>query len=152
MMNINVSPSDGLSLDSCGRGKSKNVNGIYRLTLPRYVPCVVEEANLITWYDCQGQEYVVICPECQRLISFDTLDALCLAMAWSERKCCQGCRAKITFKQNPGLIGVILDFWYRKDTFPQSPSWVEAIPQHQWRVWADQIQAGLQAATAPLWA
>ena len=149
-MNINMSPSDRLSLDGRGKGKPKNSNGTYQLTLPRYVPCVVEEANLIAWYDCQEEEYVAICPECRRLISFDTLDALCLAMAWSERQACQGCRAKITFKQNPGLIGVTLDFWYRKGAFPQSPSWEEAIPQHQWKVWAEQIQAGLKASTAPL--
>jgi hypothetical protein len=54
------------------------------------------------------------------------------------------------FEQNPGIIGTVLDFWYRKKAFSQSSSWEAAIPRHQWSIWAEQILAGLEAATAPM--
>jgi hypothetical protein len=120
------------------------------LTPPRYTPCAVKDVPLAIWYDAQADQFVVICPTCRRLISYDTLEALRLAMVESERKCCQGCRAKISLERNPGLIGLYLDFWSRTYAWPQSPSWLEAISANYYGLWAEQLQAGLEAATAPL--
>ena len=41
-------------------------------------------------------------------------------------------------------------YFGRTGDFPQSPSWVEAIPKQQCTLWAKEIQAGLEAATAPM--
>lgn len=120
------------------------------LTSPRYSPCPVKDVPLAIWYDVQADQFVVICPTCRRLISYDTLEALRLAMVESERKCCQGCRARISLERNPGLIGLYLDFWSRTYAWPQSPSWLEAISANHYNLWAEQLQAGLEAATAPL--
>jgi hypothetical protein len=49
-------------------------------------------------------------------------------------------------EQNPGLIGVFLDFWYRTGTFPQSPSWLEAIPRQQFTLWDREIRSFLAMA------
>ena len=122
---------------------------ILTLSSPRYLPCIIEGAFLAAWYDCRQDRYLVLCPACHRLIAYHGLDALYLAMVWSERQRCQGCRAKISFERNPGLIGAFLGFWYGRGAFPQSPSWVEAIPQHECSMWAKEIRAGLEAATAP---
>jgi hypothetical protein len=65
-------------------------------------------------------------------------------MVWSKHKCCQGCRAKITFQQDPGLIGLFLDFWHRTGKFPKSASWLEAIPPEQFNLWAREIRAALE--------
>lgn len=106
--------------------------------------------GLALWCDRQENKYLVACPKCHRLINYDSLHALYLAMVDSERKCCQGCRAKVSFEHNPGLIGLYLDFWFRTGAWPQSPSWLEAIPPSRYNLWAKEIQAGLEAATAPL--
>jgi hypothetical protein len=105
---------------------------------------------LAAWYDAKEDRYVALCPACHRLVTYPALHSLYLAMVWRERLRCQGCRAKISFERNPGVIGTVLDFWHKSGTFPQSPSWVEAIPHHLCNIWAEEIQAGLAAATAPL--
>jgi hypothetical protein len=120
------------------------------LTYPRYTLCATKDIPLSVWYDTQADTFVVICPVCRRLISYDSLQALWLAMVASERKCCQGCRARISLEHNPGLIGVYVDFWFRTRAWPQSPSWMEAIPAAHAGIWSEQLQAGLEAATAPL--
>jgi hypothetical protein len=61
---------------------------------------------------------------------------VCREMVRSERKCCQGCRAKISFEKNPWLIGVFLDFWCRTGNFPESESWLAVVPQKQFNLWA----------------
>lgn len=69
-------------------------------------------------------EYLWRCPQCEENMRFPNL----LALRLVERAGgCQGCRAKATFEQNPGLIGLFLDFWVRTDAWPQSSSWIEAI-------------------------
>lgn len=104
---------------------------ILNLTLPRYVPFVVKGTSLAVWYDSQEGKYVIRCPKCQRLIGYDTLGIVYHEMVWSERKCCQGCRARISFEQNPGLTGAFLDFWHRTGHFPESTSWLEAFPRQK---------------------
>jgi hypothetical protein len=116
-----------------------------RLTLPRYVPFIIKGTVLAVWYDSHEDQYVVLCPTCHRLITCRTLGMVYHEMAWSERKCCQGCRAKISFERDPGLIGLFLDFWYRTGTFPQSATWLEAIPEPQLNLWAKEIKAALEA-------
>ncbi len=75
--------------------------------------------------DLQTGEYLWRCPQCGEHIRFPNLLALRLA---ERAGGCQGCRAKATFERNPGLIGLFLDFWARADAWPQSPSWMEAVP------------------------
>ncbi len=65
------------------------------------------------------------CPQCKEYIRFYNLSAMHLA---EQAGGCQGCRAKATFERNPGLIGFFLNFWTRADAWPQSHSWIEAIP------------------------
>jgi len=123
---------------------------ILTLTPPRYMRLAIEGTSLAVWYDKREDKYVALCPECHRLITYDTLHIVYLEMVQSERQCCQGCRARISFEYDPGLVWMFLDFWSRTGAFPQSPSWLEAIPQHQSNVWAKEIKAGQEAAMAPL--
>jgi hypothetical protein len=101
---------------------------ILNLTLPRYVPFALKGTLLAVWYDSQEEQYVVLCPKCRRLITYETLGMVYREMVLSQRKCCQGCRARVSFEQNPGPIGVFLDFWRRTGNFPESTIWLEAIP------------------------
>jgi hypothetical protein len=103
--------------------------GIANLTPPRYVPWVIKGTSLGVWYDSRGDQYKVLCPECHGMITCETLDVLYREMVWSERKCCQGCRAKISFEKNPRLIGIFLDFWHKNGNFPESENWLLAIPE-----------------------
>jgi hypothetical protein len=110
--------------------------GIVNLTLPRYVPCVIKGTSLGVWYDNWEDQYRVLCPQCHCLIPCATIEIVYREMVLSERKYCQGCRAKISFEKNPRLIGVFLDFWCRTGNFPESESWIEAVPQKQFNLWA----------------
>lgn len=118
---------------------------ILNLSLPRYVPFIIRGTVLAVWYDSIENQYLVLCPKCHELITYDTLNTLYYELVSSGRKCCQGCRAKTSFEQNPGLIGLFLDFWYRTGAFPQSPSSLEAIPQSIFSLWTKEIQAALEA-------
>ena len=110
--------------------------GIAKLTAPRYVPWVIQGASLGVWHDTQEDLYWILCPQCHSLISCETIGVAYREVVLSERKCCQGCRAKISFEKNPGLVGVFLDFWCRTGKFPESDSWLEAVPQKQINLWA----------------
>jgi hypothetical protein len=123
----------------------KVTSNALNLTLPRYVPLVVKGTLLAIWHDSERDQYLVLCPICHELILCDTLDIVYQEMVWSERKCCQGCRAKVTFQEDPGLIGVFLDYWLRTGNFPESASWLEAIPPEQYNLWAKAIPAALEA-------
>jgi hypothetical protein len=112
----------------------------------RYVPFVLKDTVLAVWYDNQKKQYVVLCPQCHEVISYRSLDALHREMVGSDRQCCQGCRAKITFEKDPGLIGMFLDFWYRTGEFPESDSWLEALPRSHFNLWGKEIKAALNAA------
>jgi hypothetical protein len=114
------------------------------MTLPRYVPFVLKDTVLAVWYDSQEDKYMVVCPKCHKLITCNSLDSLYHEMVWNGRQCCQGCRAKISFERDPGLIGMFLDFWYRTGKFPESDSWIEAVPQPQLNFWGKEIKAALQ--------
>jgi hypothetical protein len=73
--------------------------------------------------DPQTGEYRWRCPECGETIRFSSPTAVCLAERAGR---CHGCRARVTF--NPGLIGFFLDFWARAEAWPQSDSWMDAMP------------------------
>jgi hypothetical protein len=81
------------------------------------------------------------------LIAYGTLQELYCEMIWGE--CCQGCRARLAFMLNPGLIGKALTCWYTTGRYPQSPSWLESLPHYACSQWSAEIEAGLAAATAP---
>jgi len=107
---------------------------ILDLTLPRYVPLAVKGTLLAVWYDSQEDQYLALCPECHELINCNTLGIVYREMVLGERKCCQGCRAKASFEQAPGLIGAFLDFWQRTGNLPESASWLDAISQQQFNL------------------
>ena len=112
----------------------------------KYVPFVLKDTVLTVGYDPQKEQYAVLCPECHEVILYRTLEALYCEMVRSDRRCCQGCRARITFEKDPGLIGIFLDFWHRTGKFPESDSWLEAVPQPQLNLWGKEIGAVLCAA------
>lgn len=75
--------------------------------------------------DPKTGEFLWYCPQCKEYIRFPTLMAIRLA---EQAGGCQGCRARATLKRNPGLISIFLYFWSRTNGWPQSSSWMEAIP------------------------
>lgn len=79
---------------------------------------------------CRNQ-IVWRCPKCGEEIHFPNLGALKL----SERAGgCQGCLAKATFERKPGMFYIFLDFWMRTNRWPESDSWMEAIPSVSYEV------------------
>ena len=56
---------------------------------------------------------------CHDLAEFDQLQ---------DEMACEGCRARELFERNPEVIGFAVDMWARLDSWPQSSSWMEAIP------------------------
>jgi hypothetical protein len=76
--------------------------------------------------DPQTGEYRWRCPECGETIRLSSPTAVCLVQRAGR---CQGCRARVTFKQNPELVGFYLDFWARTNAWPQSDSWMDAMPE-----------------------
>jgi hypothetical protein len=115
--------------DKTEQFNSVDSSAIPKLTLPRYVPLVIKDASLALWHDGEKDRYIVLCPKCRQLITYDTLGVVYREVVLSERKCCQGCRAKISFAQAPGLIRVFSDFWNRSGNFPESTSWLETTPK-----------------------
>lgn len=113
---------------------------------PRYVPFVLKGTILAVGYDPQKDQHAVLCPECHEVILYRTIETLYREMVRSGRKCCQGCRARVTFMKDPGVIGMFLDFWHRTGKFPESDSWLEAVPQPQLNLWQKEIRAALSAA------
>ncbi len=114
------------------------------LTPPRYVPFTIKGTVLAAWHDSREGRYLVLCPKCHKLIAYDKVNTLYLELVSNDRQCCQGCRARISFEKDPGLIGLFLDFWHRTGTFPESTSWVEAIPQPLLNLWAKEVRAAMQ--------
>jgi hypothetical protein len=125
------------------------IHTIADLTGPRFVPFLVAGAPLAAWHDRQEDCYLVLCPACHRLVTYDAQDTLYIEMVWSEHRCCQGCRARISFADNPGLVGTVLEVWRATGTYPQSASWIEAIPWYEYMARGQEIEAALEAATAP---
>ncbi len=122
----------------------KNLN-ISNLTLPRYAPFLIKGTVLAVWYDNMAGQYLVLCPKCHELIAYENLSSLQHELVLSIDKCCQGCRAKISFEKDPGLIGLFLGFWRRTGNFPQSTSWLDAIPPSILSFWEKEIKAAFQA-------
>ena len=75
--------------------------------------------------DARTDEHLWCCPECGETIRLSSKAAVCLAKRAGR---CQGCRVRATFQHNPGLVGFLLDFWAKADAWPQSDSWMDAVP------------------------
>jgi hypothetical protein len=108
--------------------------GIAELTPPRYVPRVIKGTPLAVWFDTREELYRVLCPRCHCVFACETIDVVYREIVLSERKGCQGCRAKTSFEKSPRVIGLILDFWCRTGNFPESASWLAATPQKQFNL------------------
>jgi hypothetical protein len=126
-----------------------NVRTIKDLAAPRFAPFNVLDAPVAAWYDRQEDRYLAVCPACRRLVVYETEDTLYLELVWSEYRCCQGCRARMSFADNPGLVGAVLDVWRATGAYPQSASWAEAVPWYEYMARSQEIEAALEAATAP---
>jgi hypothetical protein len=111
----------------------------------RYLPFIGQAMSWAVWYDTQMGQYVALCPVCHQKVTYATAEALHRELKSGVNPGCQGCRAKRSFEQNPGLIGLFLDFWYRTGTFPQNPTWLEAIPSPQFNLWGREIRTYLEA-------
>ena len=125
------------------------VRAIADLVGPRYAPLNVLGAPIAAWHDRQEDRYLALCPACHRLVAYDAEDKLYVELVWSDYHCCQGCRARKSFADNPGLVGAVLDVWSTTGAYPQSASWVEAIPWYEYMARGTEIEAALAAATAP---
>ena len=76
--------------------------------------------------DPKTGQYLWRCPECGELIRLCSETAISLAKQAGR---CQGCRARATFNQSPGLVALFLDFWGRNNAWPQSNSWMDALSE-----------------------
>jgi len=75
--------------------------------------------------DLQTGDFLWRCPDCHEYIRFPDLSLLYLTDQIGR---CQGCRAQKILKINPRLISLYMDAWTRDGAWPQSNSWVEALP------------------------
>jgi hypothetical protein len=101
----------------------------------RYVPWVIKGTSLGAWYDTREDCYRVLCPQCHCLVTYKTVETVYREMVLSERKCCQGCRAKISFEKNPRFVRAFLDFWCRTSLLPESARWLAEVPETQFNLW-----------------
>ena len=113
------------------------------LAPPRFAPCPSRGRAPAVWYDRDEDRFLAFCPRCRELIAYATLSALHHELVTGEKRCCQGCRARTSFEKNPGLIGSFLEFWRKTDSFPQSTSWLEGIPENMLTFWTREIRAAL---------
>jgi DNA-directed RNA polymerase subunit RPC12/RpoP len=80
---------------------------------------------MLAYIDPQTGEFLWCCPlcwesiRCQDQSEIDQLE---------EEAACEGCRARELFESNPEMIGFAVDMWARTDSWPQSSTWMEAIP------------------------
>jgi hypothetical protein len=80
---------------------------------------------MLAYIDPQTGEYLWRCPVCGESIRCqDQLDLDQLKYEGA----CEGCRARELFENNPEMIGFAVDMWARLDSWPQSSTWMEAIP------------------------
>jgi hypothetical protein len=70
-------------------------------------------------------EFLWRCPLCGQSLRFQTQAEVNLA---EQAGACEGCRAKAMFKRTPEMIGLLVALWARSDAWPESVSWMEAIP------------------------
>ncbi len=93
---------------------------------------------MLCYIDPQTGEFLWRCPlcgesiRCQDQLELDTLE---------EEVACEGCRAREIFETNPEMIGFAVDMWARADSWPQSSSWMEAIPPSGISVLGDNYRA-----------
>ena len=80
---------------------------------------------MLTYIDPQTGEFLWRCPfcgesiRCQDQSEIDQLESEAV---------CEGCRARELFESNPEMIAFAVDMWARMDSWPQSSTWMEAIP------------------------
>ena len=80
---------------------------------------------MLMYIDPNTGEFLWRCPLCGESIrcrdqaEIDELE---------EEAACAGCRARALFESNPEMIGFAVDMWARLDSWPQSSTWMEAIP------------------------
>lgn len=70
-------------------------------------------------------EIIWRCPKCGVDVHFPNENASKLS---EQAGGCQGCLAKETFERKPGMFFIVLEFWMRTNRWPESNSWMEAIP------------------------
>ena len=75
--------------------------------------------------DPQTVEFLWRCPLCGETIRLQSQTEVSQA---EQAGGCEGCRAKATFQRTPEMIGLLVALWARSDAWPQSVSWMEAIP------------------------
>jgi len=84
-----------------------------------------EQAIMLVYIDPQTGEFLWRCPlcgesiRCQDQFEIDQLES---------EAACEGCRARELFESNPEIIAFAVDMWARMDSWPQSSTWMEAIP------------------------
>ena len=105
---------------------------------------ILSMGGLAVGHDFQTGQYFALCPQCRERITYGTPDSLYRELISGDQKCCQGRRARNSFERNPALVGLFLDFWYLAGSFPQSTSWLEAIPQTHFILSAKEIRAAFQ--------
>ncbi len=84
-----------------------------------------EQAIVLCYIDPQTGEFLWRCPLCGESIRCQ--DQLELEELEKEGAC-EGCRAREIFESNPEMIGFAVDMWASADSWPQSSSWMKAIP------------------------
>ena len=102
---------------------------------------------MLAYIDPHTGEFLWRCPlcgesiRCQDQSDIDQLE---------EEAACEGCRARALFESNPEMIGFAVDMWARLDTWPQSSTWMEAIPPSGISVLGGDYHAGgLRTRTRP---
>jgi hypothetical protein len=75
--------------------------------------------------DPQTGDFLWRCPRCGESIRLRSQMEVYRA---EQVGACEGCRAKVVFERNPELISLYIMLWARSDAWPQSVSWMEAIP------------------------
>jgi hypothetical protein len=73
----------------------------------------------------QTAEFLWCCPRCGQSLRFKSQMEVNFA---EQAGACEGCRAKAMFERTPEMIALLVVLWARSDAWPQSISWMEAIP------------------------
>ena len=80
---------------------------------------------MLTYIDPQTGEFLWRCPLCGESIRCQDQSQI---VHLEYEAACKGCRARELFESSPEMIGFAVDMWARLDSWPQSSTWMEAIP------------------------